>query len=56
MTIRRWIVLIAVAAEDLALIAQNYSHPVSHLASFGTGAVVLLSPVILLLLMLATDD
>ena len=56
MTIRRWIVLIAVAAVDLALIEQKYSHPVSHLAFFGTGAVVLLSPVMLLLLMLAADD
>jgi hypothetical protein len=56
MTIRRWIVLIAVAAVDLALIEQKYSHAVSHLVFFGTGAVALLSPVMLLLLMLAADD
>ena len=56
MTIRRWIVLIAVAAVDLSLIEQKYSHAVSHPAFFGTGAFVFLSPVMLLLLMLAADD
>jgi hypothetical protein len=56
MTIRRWVVLIAVAAVDLTLIEQTYSHAVSQLAFFGTGAVVFLSPVMLLLLMLAADD
>jgi hypothetical protein len=56
MTIRRWIVLLAVATVGLTLIEQNYSHPVSQLAIFGTGAVALLSPVMLLLLMLAADD
>jgi hypothetical protein len=56
MTIRRWIFLIAMAAVDLTLIEQNYSHPVSQLAFFGTGAVALLSPAMLLLLMFAADD
>jgi hypothetical protein len=55
-TIRRWMVIIAVVAIDLTLIVQKYSHPLSQLAFFGTGAVALLSPVMLLLLMLAADD
>jgi hypothetical protein len=56
MTIRRWMALIGVAAVDLTLIEQRYSHPLSFLAFSGTCAVVLLSPVMLLLLMLSADD
>jgi hypothetical protein len=56
MTIRRWMVLIAVAAVDLTLVEPKYSHPLSRLAFFGTCAVILLSPVMLLLLMLSADD
>jgi len=55
-TIRHWIVLIAVAAVDLTLIVHRASHPLAHLAFFGTAAVVVLSPVMLLLFMLSADD
>jgi hypothetical protein len=56
MTIRRWMVLIEVVALDLTLIVQKYSQPLSHLAFSMTCAVVLLSPVMLLLVMLSADD
>jgi hypothetical protein len=56
MTTRRWMVLTAVVAVDLALIVQRASHPLATIAFFGTLAVVVLSPVLLLLLMLSADD
>jgi hypothetical protein len=56
MTMRRWMVLLAVAAVDFALIVQRASHPLALLAFFGTLAVVMLSPVMLLLFLLSTDD
>ena len=56
MTIRHWMILGAVAAADLALIVQDASHPLAHVAFFGTFAVLTLSPVMLLLVMLAADD
>jgi hypothetical protein len=56
MTIRHWMVLVAVAAVDLTLIVQGVSHPLAHLAFFGTLAVLALSPVPLVLVMLAADD
>ena len=56
MTTRRWMVLIAVVAVDLTLIVQRASHPLATIAAFGTLAVVVLSPVMLLLLMLSADD
>ena len=56
MTAWRWMVLIAVVAVDLTLIVQQASHPLATVAFFGTLAVVVLSPEILLLLMLSADD
>jgi hypothetical protein len=56
MTRRYWVVFIAVAAVDLALIVQRASHPLAQMAFFGTLYVVLLSPVILTLSMLAVED
>ena len=56
MTTRRWMVLIAVVAVDLTLIVQRASHPLAIIALFGTFAVVVLSPVMLLLLMLGAED
>jgi hypothetical protein len=56
MKIRRWMILIFVAALDFALIVQRASHPVAHLAFLGTLAAVILLPAMLLLLMLAADD
>jgi hypothetical protein len=47
---------IFVAALDFALIVQRASHPVAHLAFSGTLVVIVLSPAMLLLLMLAADD
>ena len=56
MTIRRWVVFIAVAALDVALIVQTASHPLAHSAFFATLFVVILSPVMLALFMLAADS
>lgn len=56
MTTRRWIVLVAVVAVDLTLIVQRASHPLAHMAFFGTAAAAVLSPVMLLPLMLSADD
>lgn len=56
MTLRRWLVVIAVAALDFAFIVQEASHPLAYLAFIGTIAVVILSNVMLLLFTLATDD
>jgi hypothetical protein len=56
MTSRRWMVLIALVAVDLTLIVQRASHPLAYIASMGTFAVVVLSPVMLPLLMLGADD
>jgi hypothetical protein len=56
MTMRRWMVLIAVVAVDLALIVQRASHPLAYVASFGTFALVPLSLVMLPLLMMSSDD
>lgn len=56
MTIRRGVVFIAVAALDLALIVQTASHPLAHSAFFATLFVVILSPVMLVLFMLAADS
>jgi hypothetical protein len=49
-------VLIAIVAVDLTLIVQRASDPVATIAFQGTLAVVVLSPVMLLLLMLSADD
>jgi hypothetical protein len=56
LTIRHWVVLIAVAAVDFTLLVQSASHPLAHLALFGTLFVVILSPVMLLLFVIAADD
>jgi hypothetical protein len=56
MTTRRWMVLIALVAVDLTLIVQRASHPLAYIASLGTFAVVVLSPLMLPLLMLGADD
>jgi hypothetical protein len=56
MTMRRWAILIAVAAVDFTLIVQRASHPLATLAVFGTMAVVILLPAMLLLLALASQD
>ena len=56
MTIRRWVVVIAVAAIDFTLIVQEASHPLALIAFFGTLFMIILSPVTLLLLTLAADD
>ncbi len=56
MTTRRWMVLIAVVAVDLTVIVQRASDPLATIAFFGTLAVVVLSPVMLQLLMISTDD
>jgi hypothetical protein len=56
MTTRRWTIVIAVAALDFTLIVQRASMPLSVLATFGTMAVVILSPAMLLLLALASED
>jgi len=56
MTTRRWMVLIAVAAVDCTMIVQRVSHPLSTVAFMGTIAVVILSPAMLLLLVLASQE
>jgi hypothetical protein len=56
MTTRRWMILTVAAALDLALIVQRTSHPLATLAFFGTMAVVILSPAMLPLLLLASRD
>jgi hypothetical protein len=55
MTTRRWMVLIAVVAVDFTLIVQRASHPLATIAFLGTLAIVVLSPVFLLLLMMSVD-
>jgi hypothetical protein len=49
-------ILIAVVALDLTLIVQRASHPLAAMAFMGTMAVVILSPAMLLLLLLASQD
>jgi hypothetical protein len=56
MPIRHWMVFVAMAAIDLTCIVQDASHPLATLAFFGTLAVLVLSPVMLLLAMLAAED
>jgi hypothetical protein len=56
MTARRWMIVIAVAAPDLALIVQRTSHPLAVPAFMGTMAVILLLPVMWGLLVLASED
>jgi len=56
MTIKRWMIVVAVAAVDFTLIVQGPSHPLSTLAFFGTIALIVLSPAMLLLVMLASDE
>ena len=56
MTIKRWMVVVALAAVDSALIVQKASHPLSTVAFFGTCALIVLSPAMLLLVMLASDE
>ncbi len=56
MTLRRWAIVIAVAAVGFTLIARGDSHALAVFALFGTLAVILLAPVILLLLLLASRD
>jgi len=56
MTIRRWMILIAIVAVDLAAIFQDVSHTLATLAFFGTCAAVLISPAMLALIVLADDD
>ena len=56
MTIRRWMIVIAVAALDFWAITQQYSHPWGSIAAFGTVAVLLMTPIWLLLFVLAQDD
>ncbi len=56
MTLRCWAILIAVAAVDFAMMMQGHSHPLSTLAFFGTIAVIILLPAMLLLLVLASQD
>lgn len=53
---RRWMILVAVCALDLALIVQRASHPLATVAFLGTMAVVPLLPVMWLLLVLASED
>jgi hypothetical protein len=56
MTVRRWMILIAVAAVDCLLIVQRISDPLANVALVFAFAVVILSPAILILSMLAADD
>jgi hypothetical protein len=49
-------IVVAVAAVDFALIVQRASDPLATVAFMGTAAVVILSPAMLLLLMLASQD
>src|SRR5262249_7813343 len=56
MTARRWMIVIAVAAPDLALIVQRTSPPLAVPAFRGTMAFILLLPVMWGLLGLASED
>jgi hypothetical protein len=56
MTLRRWAIVIAVAAVDLTLILQSASEPLASAVFVGTVAVVILLPAVLLSLVLASQD
>ncbi len=54
MTLRRWAIVIALAAVGFTLIARGDSPAVAVLALFGTLAVAFLTPVILVLFVFAS--
>jgi hypothetical protein len=56
MTIRRWVFLIAVTAVDVALFVQRASHPLALVAFLATLAMIVFSPIMQLLFILAADD
>jgi hypothetical protein len=56
MTIRRGVIVIALAAIDFTLIFKGVSRPLALIAFFGTLFVIILLPVMLLLFTLAADD
>jgi hypothetical protein len=56
MTTRRWMIVVAVAAVDFALIVQRASDPLSYFALYVAIANIILLPAMLLLFVIASPD